>query len=411
MSLIVTSGLGYGGGFPGGGFVVSSIIPAPTYIDIAFSFALAQISGPALVTANYTITPIDGGNPVTVLSAALVGGNLRLTTTEFTNGKNYVVTMPNSGYSDGNSDIFQGPFANQFTAVGVAPTVVMVRAVDGRLMEVIYSKAVVQNEASNPANYSSDGGLTISAATKITDVVYRLTTSRQNRDQVYNIAVSNVHDLAGNPIATAIPIVSSLSQPSGLGGTVVTVMGANFTGATAVKFNGASASFSVTDDGHIQATVPLGCRTGSVSVTNIDGTGVGPQFRETLDYVTRQVDTSPTGAGVHGTPLYVGDLMDLYNVEMAQAMTCAGYDFECSNDPAVPPATPDPNSFFTVWEGLTNLDTEYTPPFWSIGAQVAGAIGKVYYPTVRRCAWVRYTPKFAVTHGAYQLYCRGTKRP
>lgn len=198
MSLIVTLGLGYGGGAPGGGFLLTSVIPSSTYIDLAFTFALAQISGPAVDPTQYTITPLNGGNAVTILSAALVGGNVRLTTTEFTNGKTYRVTLPYASFNDGNSDIFQGPFFMDFVAVGVAPTVVMIRAVDARIMEVVFSEPVVDAEALTPTNYTSDGGLTISAVTKVTDVIYRLTTSRQNRDQVYNVTVSNVHDRAGN---------------------------------------------------------------------------------------------------------------------------------------------------------------------------------------------------------------------
>jgi hypothetical protein len=200
MSLIVTSGLGYGGGIPGGGFLLTSVIPASTSLDLAFTFALAQISGPAADPSQYAITPLNGGAAVTIQGAALVGGNVRLTTTEFTNGKNYRVTLPWASFNDGNSDIFQGPFFMDFVAVGTAPFVVMARSVDARLMEVVYSEAMLEVEALNPANYSINNGLTVSAVVKVTDVIYRLTTSRQIRDQAYSITVTNVHDQHGNLI-------------------------------------------------------------------------------------------------------------------------------------------------------------------------------------------------------------------
>ena len=54
--------------------------------------------------------------------------------------------------------------------------------------------------------------------------------------------------------------------------TSVTISGTNFTGATAVTFNGMSASFTVTSATTIQATVTTGATTGPISVTTPVGT-------------------------------------------------------------------------------------------------------------------------------------------
>src|SRR5437879_1987520 len=54
--------------------------------------------------------------------------------------------------------------------------------------------------------------------------------------------------------------------------TSVTINGTNFTGATAVLFNGASASFTVASATTITATVPSGATTGPISVTTSAGT-------------------------------------------------------------------------------------------------------------------------------------------
>src|SRR5215471_12926185 len=56
--------------------------------------------------------------------------------------------------------------------------------------------------------------------------------------------------------ATARPIVSSFTPASGTPGVAVTVTGSRLTDATAVRFAGTAASFTVSDDAHIQTTVP-----------------------------------------------------------------------------------------------------------------------------------------------------------
>src|SRR2546428_3179539 len=61
------------------------------------------------------------------------------------------------------------------------------------------------------------------------------------------------------------PTITSFAPTSGPVGTSVTISGANFTGATAVRFNTLSASFTVTSATAIQATVPVGATTGPVS--------------------------------------------------------------------------------------------------------------------------------------------------
>jgi uncharacterized protein (TIGR03437 family) len=68
------------------------------------------------------------------------------------------------------------------------------------------------------------------------------------------------------------PAVSGFTPTSGPAGTSVTISGTNFTGATAVRFNGASAPFTVSSATAIQATVPAGATNGPVSVTTAAGT-------------------------------------------------------------------------------------------------------------------------------------------
>jgi len=68
------------------------------------------------------------------------------------------------------------------------------------------------------------------------------------------------------------PTIASFAPASGTVGTSVTINGTNFTGVSAVTFNGVSASFTVTSATSIQATVPAGVTTGSLSMTTPGGT-------------------------------------------------------------------------------------------------------------------------------------------
>jgi hypothetical protein len=75
-------------------------------------------------------------------------------------------------------------------------------------------------------------------------------------------------------VSGGAPTVTSFSPASGPVGTSVTVNGTNFTGVTAVKFNGtAASSYTVNSAVKITATVPSGATTGTIAVTNGTGTG------------------------------------------------------------------------------------------------------------------------------------------
>jgi outer membrane protein assembly factor BamB len=81
---------------------------------------------------------------------------------------------------------------------------------------------------------------------------------------------------AGSATSTASfrvqPAVSGFSPGWGWAGTVVTISGSAFTGATAVTFHGVGASFTVDSYSRITATVPAGATTGKIKVTTKVGT-------------------------------------------------------------------------------------------------------------------------------------------
>jgi len=71
---------------------------------------------------------------------------------------------------------------------------------------------------------------------------------------------------------TVAPRIIGFTPTHGGPGTSVVINGANFIGATSVRFNGTSARYAVTSAIKITATVPAGASAGTISVTTPAGT-------------------------------------------------------------------------------------------------------------------------------------------
>ncbi|HTH48538.1 MAG TPA: DNA/RNA non-specific endonuclease, partial [Candidatus Limnocylindria bacterium] len=70
------------------------------------------------------------------------------------------------------------------------------------------------------------------------------------------------------------PAITGFTPTGGGTNTSVTITGTNFTAASAVKFNGTSAAFSLDSATQITAVVPPGATSGPISVTTPDGTAI-----------------------------------------------------------------------------------------------------------------------------------------
>jgi len=91
------------------------------------------------------------------------------------------------------------------------------------------------------------------------------------------------------PPPPSIPTVSAFQPSSGPVGTAVVVTGTNLTGASALSFNGMTATFAVNSASQITATVPSGATTGKVSVTTAGGIA-----SSTTDFTVTAAASSPT---------------------------------------------------------------------------------------------------------------------
>jgi hypothetical protein len=97
--------------------------------------------------------------------------------------------------------------------------------------------------------------------------------------------------LLNTTTASIPPTLTNLSPASGPVGSIVTLMGTDLGGTTAVKFNGVAATtVTAASATRVTAVVPAGASTGPVSVTTGAGTVSGPAF--TITYPDLVVSTT-----------------------------------------------------------------------------------------------------------------------
>ena len=108
------------------------------------------------------------------------------------------------------------------------------------------------------------------------------------------------------PSATIIsdkPVISSFTPTSGLTGSTVQIKGTAFTGATKVRFDNLSATFTVRSSTEIEATVPSGTAAGGIIVTTPLASGSSSsRFTPTFSLVS----FSPARATASSTVLITG---------------------------------------------------------------------------------------------------------
>jgi hypothetical protein len=94
---------------------------------------------------------------------------------------------------------------------------------------------------------------------------------------------------------TVAPRITGFSPGNGVVGASVTINGSNFTGATAVTWNGTSSTFIVNASNKITATVPAGATTGKIGVTTPAGTATSGASFSVKPGIT---SFTPTGGAV-----------------------------------------------------------------------------------------------------------------
>ena len=111
------------------------------------------------------------------------------------------------------------------------------------------------------------------------------------------------------------PTIDAFAPPSGTPGTSVGITGTNLNGATAVKFAGTSASFTVDSATHVTATVPGGAADGPISVVTPRGTAASATAFDVIPIPTLSSFGPLSGP--------VGTLVTLFGTNLSEIGTVA----------------------------------------------------------------------------------------
>jgi hypothetical protein len=161
--------------------------------------------------------------------------------------------------------------------------------------------------------------------------------------------------------------VTGFNPTSAPVGTVVTIFGTQFTGALGVAFGGVEAkTFSVNSDTQVTATVPVGAKTGPISVNTPSGTGISSAyFTVSLGIIV----TGPDAGGGPQVNVYDPNTNNLiksffaYNPGFTGGVRVAVGDVNGDGIPdIIAGAGPGGGSDVRIFDGATgNLIREFSP--------------------------------------------------
>lgn len=167
-----------------------------------------------------------------------------------------------------------------------------------------------------------------------------------------------------------VPAISGFAPASGPVGTQVTITGSNFTGASAVSFNGAQADgFTVDSATQIRAFVPAGATDGKISVTAPGGTATSAN---NYDVTTAPAPPVITGfAPLIGRP---GTLLSIYGGGLSGATAV-----KIGNQAAPFAVVHDGQLQATVPAGVTSGKVTVTTPAGSASSAASFVEGEPLY--------------------------------
>ena len=258
---------------------ISVVTPLGTAVS-ATSFVLGAAPPPAVPTlTGFSPTSGPAGTAVTLTGTGLTGASavrFNGTAAAFTvsDATHIAATVPAGATSGTVSVVTPGGTAtsvSSFTVTAPAvPTLTGFSPTSGPVGTVVTLTGTSLTGASAVRFNGTAASFSVSDATHIAATVPAGATS--GTVSVVTPGGTATSDAGFTVTAPAVPTLTGFSPTSGPVGTVVTLTGTNLTGASAVRFNGTAAAFTVSDATHIAATVPAGATSGTVSVVTPGGT-------------------------------------------------------------------------------------------------------------------------------------------
>ncbi|KAJ5151505.1 hansenula MRAKII killer toxin-resistant protein 1 precursor [Penicillium canariense] len=255
---------------PSGGGPVPVVVTSPGGTS-ASGVNYTYIPAPVVSSVSPTSGPVAGGTTVTIVGSGFTGATavtFGSTPATFTVNSNTQITATAPAGPSGGGPVpvvVTGPGGTSASGVNYtyipAPVVTSVSptagpAAGGNTVSIIgsgFTGATAVTFGSTPATFS------VISNTQITAVA-PAGPSGGGPVPVIVTGPGGTSASGVNYIYIPAPVVSSVSPISGpvAGGTVVTILGSGFTGATAVTFGSTAAAFTVDSNTQITATAPAG---------------------------------------------------------------------------------------------------------------------------------------------------------
>ena len=246
---------------PGGTAASASsftVIPAPTISGYA------PTSGPVGTEVVITGTNFDGASAVTFNGTGATDLNVDSPT--------QITALVPSGATTGPIEVATpggtAPSAGSFTVIP-APAIASFSPASGPVgTAVVLTGSDFSGTTAVNFNGTTATSFTVDSPSQITATVPSGATTGP-------IVVTTPGGTAASASSFTVipaPTVSGFSPASGPVGTSVVITGTSLTGATSVRFNGVSATFTVNSSTQITAPVPAGATTGTIVVTTPGGT-------------------------------------------------------------------------------------------------------------------------------------------
>ena len=264
---------------------ISTIVPAGATTG---RITLTTPAGTATSAADFTVqatpaitgfTPSSGAIGATVV---LAGVNLNGATAVRFNGVNapgftvnsgtqITVTVP-TGATSGRISVATpagtATSADVFNVTAQPSIAGFTPATGGASTSVLIDGANFTGATAVRFNGVNAPGFTVNSSVRITVAVPPAASS----GPISVVTPDGTATSANNFTVVPVPSISSFTPSSAAVGASVALSGANFTGATAVRFNGVNAVFTINSAARIETTVPAGATTGTLSVTTPGGT-------------------------------------------------------------------------------------------------------------------------------------------